>query len=78
MMNLAALQAGRGFPSRRAMRDAEKRGVEALVVDGRRYETRTGEIPMVGNASECAEAPFPESLFSERNKGWQGWKRLGG
>lgn len=54
MMNLAALQAGRGFPSRRAMRDAEKRGVEALVVDGRRYETRTGEIPVVEGAPEDA------------------------
>ena len=65
MMNLAALQAGRGFPSRRAMRDAEKRGVEALVVDGRRYETRTGEIPMVGNASEDAQKRHSRNPFSQ-------------
>ena len=68
MMNLAALQAGRGFPSRRALREAEKRGVEALVVDGRRYETGTGEIPVVPDA--------PEDALKRRGRGPLSWSQM--
>lgn len=41
MLNMTALQAGRQFPSRRALREAKQRGVEGLIVDGKFYTTGT-------------------------------------
>lgn len=42
MMNLAALRGGGAFPTRRALRDAQRRGVDRLVVGGREYSTVKG------------------------------------
>lgn len=39
MMNLSALQGGGAFPTRRALRDARKRGVNHLVVGERSFDT---------------------------------------
>lgn len=39
MLNMTALQVGRQFPSRRALREAEQRGVVGLIVDGKLYTT---------------------------------------
>ncbi|GEM_PF-5871976 len=48
MMNMAALQGGGQFPTRRALREAGERGVENLVVDGRNFSsTETGATPIV-------------------------------
>ena len=56
MMNLAALQHGLGMPTRRALRDAEERGIQNLIVGGRKFSTRTGEVPVVDpDASEEGE-----------------------
>lgn len=51
MMNLSALQSGLGLPTRRALREAERRGIDALVVGGRRFETKTDEIPIVDDTT---------------------------
>ncbi len=46
MMNLAALRSGGAFPTRRAMREASKRGVNKIVVGDREFSTPTaGEQP---------------------------------
>ncbi len=47
VINLATARAGVPFPTRRALREAEKRGVDAVVVGERRFETRTGQIPKI-------------------------------
>lgn len=39
MMNLSALQGGGAFPTRRALRDARRRGVDKLVVGDRAFQT---------------------------------------
>ncbi len=39
MLNLSALQDGFAFPTRRALREAQSRGVDALVVEGRKFST---------------------------------------
>lgn len=47
MISLSSLNAGLSFPTRRALREAEKRGVDALVVGDRRFATKTGQIPKI-------------------------------
>lgn len=42
MMNLSALRGGGAFPTRRALREAQRRGVDKLVVEGREYSTTAG------------------------------------
>ena len=44
------------MPTRRALRDAEERGIQNLIVGGRKFSTRTGEVPVVDpDASEEGE-----------------------
>ncbi len=47
MINLSSLSAGLSFPTRRALREAEMRGVDTLVVGERRFSTKTGQIPKI-------------------------------
>lgn len=45
MINLAALQGGAVYPTRRALREAQSRGVERVIVEGREFQT--GSTPIV-------------------------------
>ncbi|WP_099331635.1 hypothetical protein [Actinomyces minihominis] len=59
MMNLAALQAGGGaFPTRRALRDAQKRGVSRLVVGDREFSTEN---------ARAKRSSTPDEVLSERS-----------
>ncbi len=55
LVNLSALQGGGKFPTRRALREAQARGVETLVVEGREFTTTSGSIPAVKEASSEAQ-----------------------
>ena len=59
MMNLSALQQGGGsFPTRRALRDAHRRGVSRLVVGEREFTT---------TATPTEEDPTPDRVLHERS-----------
>lgn len=68
MMNLAALQAGGAFPSRRALREARERGVDALIVGDRQYpvDPRSG-LPVEPKEADRAQTwtAAVESITSE-------------
>ena len=68
MLNLAALQGGGAFPTRRAMREAQKRGIDALVVEGRRFPTRRS----LAEAGSSA----PEDVLKKRSVRGLGWEEL--
>lgn len=51
MINLAALQGGVTLPTRRALREANQRGVHKLVVEGKEYST-SHKTPEVSQAEE--------------------------
>lgn len=77
MMNLSALQRGFGYPTRRALRDAEQRGVDHLVIGDRKFSTKTGEVPVVSSedtepeASEAAGSDAaPKRRLSSRPLSW--------
>ncbi len=55
MMNLTALQGGGAFPTRSALRDARKRGVSRLVVDGRTFTTGTGDKQQSSDVGDVLE-----------------------
>ena len=59
MMNLSALQqSGGAFPTRRALRDAHRRGVNRLVVGEREFTT---------TATPTEEDPTPDQVLHERS-----------
>lgn len=68
MMNLAALQGGGRFPTRRALRDARARGVEKLVVEGVDYSTTS--IPQ----SSKTETPLSETTIPTTSIKWRSKK----
>lgn len=68
MLNLAALQGGGAFPTRRAMREAQKRGIDALVVEGRRFPTRRS-LAETGSSA-------PEDVLKKRSVRGLGWEEL--
>lgn len=67
MMNLAALQGGGRFPTRRALRDARARGVEKLVVEGVDYST-TSIPPSPKSETSLSETTIPPTSINWRSK----------
>lgn len=55
LINLSALQTGAIFPTRSALRDAQKRGVDRLVVGGKAFDTDTGAIPVAAPPTDDAQ-----------------------
>lgn len=55
MINLSALQGGAAFPTRRALREAQARGVQSLIVEGREFHT--GSTPVVAAKDEADGSP---------------------
>lgn len=62
MMNLSALQGGGAFPTRRALREAQRRGVGKLVVGGREFNTTSGRQ----DASDVDEVLGQRALKPQR------------
>lgn len=85
MINVAALQGGGAFPTRRALRDAQRRGVDSLVVDGKEFST-TGSLPVVrvdsrGNPIKRSDQTDQEEatsrLLSKRSTRSAKWRKQG-
>lgn len=55
LINLSALQTGAIFPTRSALRDAQKRGIDRLVVGGKAFDTDTGAIPVAAPPTDDAQ-----------------------
>lgn len=70
MINLTALQGGGVFPTRRALREAQTRGVEKVVVEGQEFETGTQPAidPQV-SPEETADHSTSEVLGNRSSRG---------
>ena len=65
MMNLMALQGGGKFPTRKAMRDARRRGVEQLVVGDRSFDVPTAPLSDSDPAQALRERSIAATKWSE-------------
>lgn len=66
MINLATMSTTQKFPTRRALREAERRGVDTLVVGDRRFDTKTGAIPIIS----LDETDSETTVADERALSW--------
>ncbi len=73
MLNLAALQGGGAFPTRRALREARERGVDTLVVEGRSFTTRR---PADVSAESSDDEGTPEDVLRKRSLSGLSWSEL--
>lgn len=77
MINLRALQGGAKFPTRRALREAQARGIETLVIEGQEFSTTTGSIPVTEQVAD--ETKATSALLGKRSLRSGRWsKRLEG
>lgn len=65
MMNLSALQGGGAFPTRKALRDARRRGVNHLVVGERSFDTAAAKTAGEDPAQALRERSIGATKWSE-------------